>query len=135
MINLTAMINRIKHHPRYPEVGMIVCHNGVVRGTSRNGQPVSAIEVTADRNRLQEVLAGYKQRPGIVDIIAEIMEGTLRVGEDIMAVIVAGNTRENVFPVLEQVVDVIKRDVVKKNGDLINRRSAKNAKLKGREKS
>lgn len=114
MINLTAMINKIKHQPRYPEVGMIVCHNGVVRGTSRNGQPVSAIEVAVDRNRLKEVLTAYKQRPGIVDISVEIVEGTLRVGEDIMAVVVAGNTRKNVFPVLEQVVDVIKRDVVKK---------------------
>jgi molybdopterin synthase catalytic subunit len=114
MMNLTAMINRIKHQPRYPEVGMIVCHNGVVRGTSRSGQPVAAIEVTVDRNRLKEVLAGYKQRPGIVDIIVEIRKGTLRVGEDIMAVVVAGNIRENVFPVLQEMVDVIKREVVKK---------------------
>lgn len=114
MINLTAIIQRIKGQPRYPEVGMIVCHNGVVRSTSRNGQPVSAIEVTADRNRLKEVLARYKQRPGIVDIIVEIREGTLRVGEDIMAVVVAGNIRDNVFPVLQEVVDVIKKEVVKK---------------------
>ncbi len=93
---------------------MIVCHNGVVRGTSRSGQPIAAIEVTVDRKRLQDVLAGNKQKPGIVDIIVEIREGTLRVGEDIMAVVVAGNIRENVFPVLQEVVDVIKREVVKK---------------------
>jgi molybdopterin synthase catalytic subunit len=114
VINITAMINRIKRQPRYPEVGMIACHNGVVRGTSCNRQPVSAIEVTADRNRLKEVLAGYKQQPGIVDIIVEIREGRLRVGEDIMAVVVAGNTRENVFPVLQEVVDAIKREVASK---------------------
>jgi molybdopterin synthase catalytic subunit len=113
-INLTAITSRMKAHPRYPEVGMIVCYNGVVRSTSRNGQPVSAIEVTADRNRLKKVLAGYTEKPGIVDIIVEIREGTLRVGEDIMAVVVAGNTRENVFPVLQEVVDVIKKEVVKK---------------------
>lgn len=113
-MNLTAMISRIKRQPRYPEVGMIVCHNGVVRGTSRSGQPVSAIQVTADRNRLKEILARHKQGPGIVDIIVEIREGTLRVGEDIMAVVVAGNIRENVFPVLQEVVDIIKREVIRK---------------------
>ncbi len=114
MIDLTAMINKIKNNPRYPEAGMIVCHNGVVRGTSRNGQPVSAIEISVDRNRLKDVLAGYKQMPGIVDIMVEITEGPLKVGEDIMAVVVAGDIRENVFPVLQEMVDTIKRDVVRK---------------------
>jgi len=114
VINLTAMINKIKSHPRYPEVGMIVCHTGVVRGTSRNGQPVSALEVKVDRDRLKEVIAGYKQKPGIVDIMVETNQGTLRVGDDIMAVVVAGDIRENVFPVLQEVVDTIKKDVAKK---------------------
>ncbi len=114
MINLTAMINRIKSHPRYPEVGMIVCHNGVVRGTSRNGRPVSSLEVRIDQGRLEDLLATYKQKPGITDILVEVNEGTLRVGDDIMAVVVAGDIRENVFHVLQEVVDVIKRDVARK---------------------
>lgn len=114
MINLTAIINTIKNDPRYPEVGMIACHNGVVRGTSRSGQTVSSIEVTVDRNRLNDVIAAYKQRSGIMNIVVEVSEGTLKVGDDIMAVVVAGNIRENVFPVLEEVVDVLKKKVVRK---------------------
>jgi molybdopterin synthase catalytic subunit len=114
VLNITSMINRIKSHPRYPEVGMIVCHTGVVRGTSRNGRPVSALEVKVDGDRLKEVIAGYKQKPGIVDIMVEANQGTLNVGDDIMAVVVAGDIRENVFPVLQEVVDTIKREVVRK---------------------
>lgn len=114
MINPAAMINRIKSHPRYPGVGMILCHNGVVRGTSRDGRSVSSLEVRIDKGRLKELLATYKQKPGITDILVEINEGTLRVGDDIMAVVVAGDIREHVFSVLQELVDKIKKDVVRK---------------------
>jgi len=93
---------------------MILCHNGVVRGTSRDGKPVTELTVKADRRRLDEILAGMKSRPGIIEVLAEVREGTLRVGDDVMYIAVAGDLRENVFPVLEDTVNAIKRDVTKK---------------------
>jgi molybdopterin synthase catalytic subunit len=93
---------------------MILCHNGVVRATSRDGRPVAELTVVADRRRLAEIVADIKCLPGIVEVLAEVREGTLRVGDDIMFVVVAGDIRENVFPALQEAVNAIKRDVTKK---------------------
>ena len=113
-MDLMDLIARVKNHPDYGRVGMILCHNGVVRGTSRNGRPVMELTVKADRARLAEIIAEMKRRPGIIEVLAEIREGKLRVGEDVMVVVVAGDLRENCFPVLEDAVNAIKRDVTKK---------------------
>jgi len=93
---------------------MILCHNGVVRATSRDGQPVRELTVAVDRRRLAEIVAAVKNRPGIVEVLVEVREGTLRVGDDVMFVVVAGDIRENVFPALQDAVNAVKRDVTKK---------------------
>lgn len=111
-MDLAAMVERIKARPDYNRVGMIVCHNGVVRGSSRDGKPVVRLEVAVDRKRLAEILAEMKGRKGIIDILAEVYEGELQVGDDIMNVVVAGDIRDNTFPVLTEMVTAIKRQVV-----------------------
>lgn len=111
---LEGMIRQVKAHPAYDRVGMILCHNGVVRATSRDGRPVTQVTVRADRDRLAAVIADIKDRPGIVEVLAEVREGTLRVGEDIMYVVVAGDFRENVFAALMDAVNAIKADVTRK---------------------
>jgi molybdopterin synthase catalytic subunit len=111
---LMDLIAQVKAHPEYHRVGMILCHNGVARGTSRDGAPVTRLEVTADRARLGEILAEMKARPGIIEVLAEVREGTLQVGDDVMFVVVAGDFRENVFPVLMDTVNAVKRDVTRK---------------------
>ena len=113
-MNLMDLIGRVKKHPDYERVGMILCHNGVVRGTARDGRPVKELTVKADRARLTEIVKEMKARPGIVEVLAEVREGTLRVGEDVMIVVVAGDLREHCFPVLQDAVDTIKRDVTTK---------------------
>ncbi len=113
-MSLADLVAQVKQHPRYREVGMILCHNGVVRGTSRDGKPVVELTVKADRTRLAEILVEMKSRPGIIEVLAELREGKLQVGDDVMYVAVAGDLRENVFPVLEDTVNTIKRDVTKK---------------------
>lgn len=113
-MELTELIGRIKARSDYRNVGMILCHNGVVRGTARDGRPVTELTVRADRKRLAGIIAEMKRRPGIVEVLVEVREGTLRVGEDIMYVVVAGDLRENCFPVLEETVNEIKREVTHK---------------------
>jgi len=108
------MIEMVKSHPEYHNAGMILCHNGVVRSTSRDGKPVTELDVRVDRNRLAEIISEMKQRPGIVEIIAEVREGKLMVGEDVMMVVVAGDFRENVFSTLMDTVNTIKKDVTSK---------------------
>ena len=113
-MDLAEMIQGIKAHPDYTKAGMILCHNGVVRKTSRDGTAVSELMVKADRNRLQEILSAIKQRPGIIEVLAQVREGILSPGDDIMLVVVAGDYRENVFPALRDAVDAIKSEVTKK---------------------
>jgi molybdopterin synthase catalytic subunit len=113
-MGLMDLIGRIKARPDYDRVGMILCHNGVVRGTARDGRPVTELTVKADHARLAEIIAEMKERRGVIDVLVEVREGKLHVGEDVMYVVVAGDLRENCFPVLEDTVNAIKRDVTKK---------------------
>lgn len=108
------MIGVVKSHPEYHNAGMILCHNGVVRATSRDGKPVAELDVKVDRGRLAEIIAEMKQRTGIIEIIAEVREGKLMVGDDVMMVVVAGDFRENVFSALMDTVNAIKKDVTSK---------------------
>jgi len=118
-MNLQDMVNKVKTSPDYCKVGMILCHNGVVRGFSRSGEKVSAVEVQADRKKLDELIEKAKSRPGIVEVLVEINEGVLEVGEDIMRVCVAGDIRPNVFPALEELVNGIKTEVLKKEEEIV----------------
>ena len=119
LMQLTGLIDRIKSHPDYAEVGMILCHNGVVRGTSRDGRPVSGLTVTVDREALEDILAQQKQRPGIVDILVEVRGGSLKVGDDVMFIVVAGDLRDHVIPVLEDTLNAIKKRVTRKEEHFI----------------
>jgi molybdopterin synthase catalytic subunit len=111
-MDLAAMIRIIKANPECKKAGMIVCHNGIVRETSRAGRLVTELEVKADRKRLSEIVSEMKKRQGIVDVLAEVYQGRLKVGDDIMCVAVAGDIRENTFPVLMELVDAIKKHVL-----------------------
>ena len=113
-MNLTDMIKRAKSHPDYKKAGMILCHNGVVRNTSRDGKPVSDLFVKVNWKRLEEILCEMKGREGIIEVLAEVQEGRLFPGDDIMLVVVAGDFRENVFPALIDTVEAIKSQVTKK---------------------
>jgi molybdopterin synthase catalytic subunit len=113
-MNLQEMIDKVKMHPDYPKAGMILCHNGVVRSTSRTGRPVSELTVRVERQPLQKIMDDIRQRPGIVDVLVEIREGRLYPGEDVMFIVVAGDFRENVFSALMDMVNRIKADVTRK---------------------
>ena len=114
VMNIQEMIEQLKRHPDFHKAGMILCHNGVVRATSRDGAPVHELTVKADRERLDEIIAAMKQRPGIIDILAEVREGTMYPGDDVMLIAVAGDIREHVFPVLQDMVNMIKSGVTHK---------------------
>ena len=117
-MNLQEMVDKFKSGPNYHKAGMILCHNGVVRGFSRSGERVSAIEVQADYEKLDDLVEKAKSRPGIVEVLVEIDEGTLKVGEDIMRVCIAGDIRPHVFPTLEKLVNGIKSEVLKKEEEI-----------------
>lgn len=110
-MDLQEMVAMIKARPDYSKVGMIACHNGVVRATSRDGRRVRGLVVRVDREGLERLLEEMRRRPGIFHIAAHVFEGSRRVGEDVMLVAVAGDIREHVFPVLEEMVERLKKEV------------------------
>lgn len=93
-------------------IGMYLLHNGVVRGTTRDGGAVSGMELSWDRELLDRVVRQIKARPGIFAVRVWINEGTLSVGDDIMWVLVAGDYRDNVFAGMQELVGLIKSEVV-----------------------
>ena len=49
-MRLIDLIEKIKERPDYPKVGMILCHNGVVRHTSRDGREVFGMRISLEHN-------------------------------------------------------------------------------------
>jgi molybdopterin synthase catalytic subunit len=114
-MNADRLIAKIKTHPAYDQVGMILCHNGVVRGTSRDGRKVTGLRVAVDRERLVRVLTEQRARAGIVDVQVEIAADTdLSIGDDVMMLVVAGDIRENVIEALTETLNAIKTTVTAK---------------------
>jgi len=113
-MKLEEMVARIKAHPRISEAGMILCHNGMVRGTSRDGRKVSKIKVKVNHEALTRIVSEIKSRTGIIEVMVEVNEGTLNAGEDIMLVAVAGDIREHVFPALQDLIHHLKQQTTEK---------------------
>ena len=114
-MNLSRLVDTIKQHPDYHRVGMILCHNGVVRRTSRDGRKVSGLQIAIDHAKLQEIVETNKQTPGIIEILVEFNENkTLSVGDDVMMLVVAGDIRETVIRVLTDTLNAIKSTVTHK---------------------
>lgn len=111
--SVEAWIEEIKNGPDSSRIGMYLIHNGVVRGSARDGSPVSGMNLSYDRGLLEQVIEQVRAMPGVVAVRAWINEGTLEVGDDIMRALVAGDIRENVFGGLQELVRRIKTEVVK----------------------
>lgn len=113
-MDLNKMVKTLKTHPEHERIGMIASHLGVVRGTSRNGRVVRGIEVVYDHEIIKNIVRDIKILPGIVEVLVDINEGHLKVGDEILAVAVAGDIRENVFPALIKTVNRLKKEASRK---------------------
>jgi len=114
-VNINRILESIKNHPDFEKVGMVLCHNGVVRGTSRDGRAVKGLRVAVDHQKLAHIISEQKKIAGIVDIKVEIAQDRdLAVGDDVMLLLVAGDIRENVIAVLTDTLNEIKSTVTRK---------------------
>jgi len=119
MQHFNEMIETIKNNPNFEKVGMILCHNGIVRRYSKDGRKVKALKVELDNVKLTDLINRIKKKPGIIDVLVDIKEGELSIGEDIMFVVITGDIRENVFPTLIETVNEIKSHVIKKEEEIL----------------
>lgn len=113
-MTLQQMVEAIKARPDFDKVGMIACHNGVVRRTSRGGRNVKGLKIEIDHIALEMILEEMHQRQGITEVAVHLFEGYRKIRDDVMLVAVAGDIREHVFPVLEETVERLKREATSK---------------------
>jgi len=110
--SLDVWLAEAKREASAADVGMYLCHNGVVRSYSRDGRPVIGMDLAVDRERLEELLTTARLMQGVSIVRVWINEGHLEVGDDIMYVLVGGDIRPNVIEALTALVSMIKSEVV-----------------------
>ena len=115
-MDISIKIQELKQRPDFRDnVGMILIHNGVVRNWSRKDHAkVVALEVTPDLAKIEQIRQEYLQREGIWEIVIEALSGKFQPGDDLLFIIVAGDIRENIKPVLAELLDRIKAEAVSK---------------------
>ena len=119
-MNIQEMVNALKARTDSHKIGMIASHLGIVRATSRSGPEVQGIDVTYDKDVLSQIIKDIKEMKGIIDVLVDINEGRLAVGDDILAVAVAGDIREHVFSALITAVNRIKKESSRKKEIIMN---------------
>lgn len=115
-MDINKTLQELKQLPGFADnVGMMMVHNGVVRGWSRNDhKTVTHIRVTPNRAKMNEICREMEQKPGIFKIVADAVEGDLKPGDDVLFFIVAGDIRENVKATFAELLDRIKSEAVMK---------------------
>lgn len=115
-MDISQTLAELKKTPGFSEnVGMILVHNGVVRGWSRKDhRNVSAVEITPDHEKIKALCEEVQKRPGIFRAMAHAEGGVKHPGDDVLFIIVAGDIRENVKSALSDLLDRIKSEAVSK---------------------
>lgn len=115
-MDISKTIAELKKRPDFNDnVGMILIHNGVVRNWSRKDHSgVSRLDITVDHEHTERLRQEYLKKPGIYEILIETQSGSYQPGDDLLFIIVAGDLRENIKPVLSELLDRIKAEAVSK---------------------
>lgn len=115
-MDINKTLAELKQTPGFRDhVGMMLVHNGVVRGWARKDHAqVGRVVVTPDRARMDAICREMEQQPGIFKIVAEAAEGELRPGDDLLFLVVAGDLREHVKATFAELLDRIKSEAVVK---------------------
>lgn len=116
-MDISKTIAKLKQESGFTEnVGMILVHNGVVRGWSRADHgTVQEVEVQPDHAKIEQICKEIEARPGIFKVIAKANSGTFKPGDDLLFLIVAGDLRENVKSALADLLDRVKSEAMNKN--------------------
>lgn len=115
-MDISKTIADLKEDPKFAEnVGMVLIHNGVVRGWSRGDHSkVSTIDIRVDYDKAEQIRQEIEAMEGIYKVVMEAHEGHMKPGDDVLFLVVAGDIRENVKPALAEMLDRIKSEAVTK---------------------
>lgn len=109
-----------KAHESAPKIGMYLTHNGIVRENAKakvrqNAQdtkPVVGMTFSYDQAKVDRIIEETYEMDGIYYIKVWLAEGELKVGDDIMYVLIGGDIRPHTIDALQYLVGRIKTECV-----------------------
>ena len=118
--SLDAWLREAKEEAGSGGCGMYLFHNGVVRETAKavvregaeNRAPVRGMLFSYDAEKVERARRAALALPGISYARVWLNSGELRVGDDIMLVLVGGDIRPHVIDALQALVGEIKQHCV-----------------------
>ena len=119
--SMDQWLKEAKAHESAPKIGMYLTHNGIVRQSARskvrqgdpNSRPVSGMVFSYDADLVEDVINDAKKLEGIYYVRVWLNEGQLKLGDDIMYVLIGGDIRPHVIDALQYLVGRIKTECVK----------------------
>ena len=81
-------------------------------GASQSRETRAWYEAFVDEKKLKLLIPIFKQRTGVVEVKVWINSGNLKVGDNIMLLLVAGRFKTDVLPVLEELLALVKNEIV-----------------------
>jgi molybdopterin synthase catalytic subunit len=113
-MDISRAVATMKARPDFVEkVGLVMVHNDLVCAVSRQAdRRVAALEVSPDQDRIEAIREDLLRRPGIFDIVIEAKSGRFQPGDDLLALLVAGDLREHVQPVLSELFERIRSEAI-----------------------
>ena len=117
--SMDQWLREAKAHESAPKIGMYLTHNGIVRQSAKakvrygeDAQDVTGMVFSYDQAKVDAVLTDAKKLEGIYYIRLWLNEGELKVGDDIMYVLIGGDIRPRVVDALNYIVGRIKNECV-----------------------
>ena len=118
--SIDQWLKEAKTHESAPKIGMYLTHNGTVRQTARakvrcgeeNTKEVTGMIFSYDAEKVNAVIADTYKMDGIFYIKVWLNEGELKMGDDIMYVLIGGDIRPHVVDALQFLVERIKTTCV-----------------------
>ena len=118
--SMDAWLKEAKAHESAPKIGMYLTHNGTVRQTAKakvrydaeDTQDVTGMLFSYDPEKVDAIIQETYKLDGIYYIKVWLNEGQLRMGDDIMYVLIGGDIRPRVIDGLNYLVGRIKNECV-----------------------
>ena len=117
--SMDQWLKEAKAHESAPKIGMYLTHNGIVRQSAKakvrygeDARDVTGMVFSYDQSKVDAVLEDAKKLDGIYYIRIWLNEGELKVGDDIMYVLIGGDIRPRVVDALNYIVGRIKNECV-----------------------
>lgn len=118
--SMDEWLREAKAAPHAAKVGIYLTHNGVVRETARatvrggdgTAAPVRGMLFSYNREKADAAVADTYRMDGIYYVKTWLNDGQLQVGDDIMYVLIGGDTRPHAVEALQYLVGQLKNECV-----------------------